>query len=267
MPPRWHASWPPVSDDPVLMWVFHQPDRDRKLACSFDFLAREALVPLGATYLLSGSCAAWTPPGTPQWPAERGERLTATLKQVCTDGGLERLGVLDAAMEGHHRREPLWYLGVIATIPEAQVQGLGTALLQQSLAAVDATGLPGYLESTNPRNLSLYRRHSFETKGEITLPDGPSLTCMWRPAAAMRSAQPTRGAVTKRSAGSCLSSREQLTLGPNARRFGFRWAESDDSVGFAGATFRPPKDLLHLGQRTAVAGDLDAAGRNGVRQA
>jgi GNAT superfamily N-acetyltransferase len=168
------------ADDPVLTWVFHEPGRTAKLACFFDFLAREALVPLCATYLLPGSCAAWTPPDPPPWPPERGERFAAVLGEVCTADDLARLDVLDTAMQEHHPGEPLWYLGVIATVPAAQGQGFGTALLEQTLAVVDRSHLPAYLESTNPRNAPLYQRHGFETTGLIELPNGPTLTKMWR---------------------------------------------------------------------------------------
>ena len=48
------------------------------------------------------------------------------------------------------------------------------------LAEADAEGLPCYLESSNPRNVSLYLRHGFVETGELPLPDGPSLIQMWR---------------------------------------------------------------------------------------
>jgi ribosomal protein S18 acetylase RimI-like enzyme len=83
-------------------------------------------------------------------------------------------------MQAHHPERRLWYLGVIATMPSSRGKGLGTALLEQSLQSIDNTGLPSYLESTNPRNVSLYQRHGFATTGRIELPDGPVLTKMWR---------------------------------------------------------------------------------------
>jgi hypothetical protein len=46
---------------------------------------------------------------------------------------------------------------------------------------LDAEGIPGYLESSNERNLPLYRRYGFEVTGEIVLPeDGPIIWPMWR---------------------------------------------------------------------------------------
>lgn len=168
------------ADDPVLTWVFEQPGRPAKAAAFFGFLAREALVPLGATYLLPGSCAAWVPPGTPSWPPDRVERFGAELGQVCTADEFARLGVLDDATREHHPPDPLWYLWFIGTVPAAQGQGRGAALLRRSLAVVDEARLPAYLESSNPRNVSLYQRHGFESVGLIEVPDGPTLTKMWR---------------------------------------------------------------------------------------
>ena len=169
-------------DDPVMTWVFEEPGRSAKLLALFRFLAAESHIPLGVTFLVPGSCAAWTPPGTPPWPDERGARLVTALAQVCTGGDLERLGVLDDATKAVHPIEPVWYLGVLATEPARRSRGGGTTLLTHALALVDADGLPAYLESTNPRNVSLYERHGFAATGTIALPGGPSLTAMSRPA-------------------------------------------------------------------------------------
>jgi GNAT superfamily N-acetyltransferase len=167
-------------EDPVMQWVFSEADRGVKLATMFDFLAREAQVPLGATYVSDGACAAWAPPGAPDWPDERTTRFLEEMQAVCRPDDFERLGVFDQLMRDHHPAEPHWYLGVLATRPERQGQGLGTELLHASLARVDEQGLPAYLESSNPRNVSLYLRHGFVATGEIQLPDGPLLTTMWR---------------------------------------------------------------------------------------
>jgi len=48
---------------------------------------------------------------------------------------------------------------------------------------VDADRLPAYLESTNPRNRTLYERHGFEVVEELSVPGGPVLMAMWRPSA------------------------------------------------------------------------------------
>ncbi len=169
-------------DDPVMCWLFSPEGRDAKLDQLFGFLAEESVVPLGATYLVPGGCAAWTPPGTPPWPEERAGRFGTAMAAVCTQADLERLGVCDEAMRASHPGERHWYLGQIATEPHRRGGGLGSTLLAHSLAVVDADHLPAYLESSNPRNIGLYERHGFSVTGSIDLPGGPPLIPMWRPA-------------------------------------------------------------------------------------
>jgi len=170
-------------EDPVLTWIFTEPWRGTKLQAFFDFLAREALVPLGGTYVVGGGCACWTPPDSPEWPPERGERMAALAEQHFTVEDRARMTELSELMRAHHPDESHWYLGLVAVEPARQGRGLGAALLEASLARVDADGLPAYLESTNPRNRTLYERHGFEAVEEIGPAGGPILTAMWRAAA------------------------------------------------------------------------------------
>ena len=171
-------------DDPVMSWVFRGDDEARaaKLLACFGFIAAEANVPLGATFVVDGGCACWTPsPGSDEWPLERGAAFAEVMHAVCDGADLDRLGVMGAAMAASHPSEPHWYLGSIATVRGRQGRGIGTALLRHSLAVVDGAGAPAYLESSNPRNVPLYERHGFVVTGRIDLPDGPPLIPMWRP--------------------------------------------------------------------------------------
>jgi GNAT superfamily N-acetyltransferase len=85
-------------------------------------------------------------------------------------------------MEGRHpRRPPHWYLVIMGVVPEWQGRGLGTALMLPGLQALDAEGMPAYLESSTPRSRALYERHGFAVRGEFNLPSsGPPLWQMWR---------------------------------------------------------------------------------------
>ena len=87
-------------------------------------------------------------------------------------------------MADYHPQEPCWYLPLIAADPAHTGQGLGAALMRHALAKVDADGLPAYLESSNPRNISLYQRYGFEVMGEIQAGSSPVMTPMIRPARA-----------------------------------------------------------------------------------
>ena len=48
------------------------------------------------------------------------------------------------------------------------------------VARCDREGLLAYLESSNPRNISLYERHGFEAVGEIQIGAAPVVTPMVR---------------------------------------------------------------------------------------
>ena len=83
-------------------------------------------------------------------------------------------------MGRYHPQEPHWYLPFIGVDPAQQVRGLGAMLLQVSLRRCDVAQLAAYLESTNPRNQSLYEQHGFEAIGEIKVGSCPPIFPMFR---------------------------------------------------------------------------------------
>jgi ribosomal protein S18 acetylase RimI-like enzyme len=78
--------------------------------------------------------------------------------------------------------EPHWHLAFIGVDPSAQGRGIGAALLHHVLPLVDAQGSQAYLESTNPRNITLYERFGFAVQEEIRIGSAPPLYPMVRPA-------------------------------------------------------------------------------------
>jgi ribosomal protein S18 acetylase RimI-like enzyme len=85
-------------------------------------------------------------------------------------------------MANYHPSEPHWYLPLIGVDPAHQGRGHGDALMTHALERCDRDHMPAYLESTNPRNISLYRRHGFEVLGRIQVGSSPPLIPMFRPA-------------------------------------------------------------------------------------
>ena len=139
----------------------------------------------GTVHLLDAACTAlWRGPDFDQVrPAsERMQDAEAPepAPSPFSDEEVERLIILGSVMAEGHPHEPHWYLNVVSTLPSRQGTGLGSTILQPVLAEADAEGRPCYLESSNPRNVSLYLRHGFVETGELPLPDGPSLIQMWR---------------------------------------------------------------------------------------
>jgi len=176
--------------DPVLAWVLRDDDRRlEQLTSIFTGMVHDMLPDGGVVDLAGDACAAfWR---TPDY--EHGRMAADRVADVMEEPGsahdapaplsaeeLERLGVLGEVMRDHHPHEPHWYLNVVSTLPGHQGRGLGAAALQPVLERCDADGTRAYLESTNPRNRTLYLRQGFVEADELQIPDGPAMLQMWR---------------------------------------------------------------------------------------
>jgi GNAT superfamily N-acetyltransferase len=122
--------------------------------------------------------ALWLPPGV---EPDR-EPLAAVMQSTLAPEQLEKASAVFEQMAAYHPHEPHWYLPLIGVDPARQGRGLGDALMAHALARCDRDHMPAYLESSNPRNIPLYRRHGFEPLGEIRSGDSPSLVPMLRKA-------------------------------------------------------------------------------------
>lgn len=172
-------------DDPVMTWAL--PDDDRRLAqltVMFRGLAEDCLPERGHVLVADAASACFWRDPTFDHHAEADAGTEG-------DGGGDgpspfspdeqaRFGILSTAMHEAHPGDAHWYLNVVATLPSHRSRGLGAAVLAPILAEADAAGVPCYLESTNPRNRTLYHRHGFEDMGDIQLDDGVSMRQMWR---------------------------------------------------------------------------------------
>ena len=118
----------------------------------------------------------WLPPGIHPDVAA----LEETFRASAEPQHLDDLLTTFEKMDEWHPEEPHWYLPIIGVEPNAQGSGLGGALMRHATARADRDGLPAYLESSNPRNISLYERHGFEAMGEIRIGQGPLVTPMFR---------------------------------------------------------------------------------------
>jgi GNAT superfamily N-acetyltransferase len=120
--------------------------------------------------------ALWLPPGV--HPDD--DALRELLERTALPALLADLHVMFERMATFHPVEPHWYLPLIGVDPAHQGKGCGAALLSYALAQCDRDRLPAYLESTNPRNVSLYKRHGFEELGTIQVGHSPPLVPMLR---------------------------------------------------------------------------------------
>jgi GNAT superfamily N-acetyltransferase len=99
------------------------------------------------------------------------EQIGRAIRRQC---GAECLARLDRLLAAFDRQlpQPCWArIEFLAVAPGQQGRGIGGALLAQTLAHCRHHGCPGVaLETGEPRNLALYRRHGLQQRGGLTLP-------------------------------------------------------------------------------------------------
>jgi ribosomal protein S18 acetylase RimI-like enzyme len=171
------------ADDPVMRHVFRNQARQPKaMRAYFTSQMRGDYLPFGGCYTTDDhrGAAVWGPAGKPLLTGTAGIlNLVKVLPFVITH--LKSTLDMISLIESMHPHEPHWYLATLGTDPEAQGQGIGSALMRPVLEHCDAEGWPAYLESSKERNVPFYRRHGFEVVKEVPLPDnGPSIWTMWR---------------------------------------------------------------------------------------
>jgi ribosomal protein S18 acetylase RimI-like enzyme len=164
--------------DPPARWLF--PAVHQYLATMpgvVGAFAGAALANESAYYVDAyAGVALWLPPGIQ--PDE--DALTSLFRRNLREDRLETAFALFDQMGKYHPEEPHWYLPFIAVDPIHQGRGYGSALMKHALQRCDREQKLAYLESSNPRNLSLYIRHGFKIIATITMADSPPLIPMLR---------------------------------------------------------------------------------------
>lgn len=116
---------------------------------------------------------------------EGGDEETAFAQRVleaCGEFGKQFL-ILDELFSANHpSTESHEYLMFVGVRSERQNEGVGTALLCDRFVELDESRTPAYLEASSLENRRLYGRLGFEPMCTLTLPGGPDLWPMWRPA-------------------------------------------------------------------------------------
>lgn len=126
--------------------------------------------------------AVWLPPGEPEMRAEEEAAFGPLLAALLGPRADEVHTLLDRFDEHHPGSEPHYYLSLWATHRDHAGHGLGSALIEENLARVDAERMPAYLESTNAANLPRYEALGFRPLAEFGPLGGPVITTMWRDA-------------------------------------------------------------------------------------
>jgi GNAT superfamily N-acetyltransferase len=166
------------TDDPVERWLY--PELQQYLIHFPVFLRAfggKAFDEQTAWSL--GDCSAvalWLPPGT----EPDGDKISKVLTEsVSPDKHGDLFSVLQR-MDVAHPTYSHWYLPWFGVDAALQGRGLGGQLMKACLMVVDASHLPAYLETPNPRNITFYERHGFEVTGEAQAGACPPVVFMLR---------------------------------------------------------------------------------------
>lgn len=118
--------------------------------------------------------AMWDPPGKSDAASGYAESVWARYRAIAGEDASDRLARYKEAVAAAYPAEPYWYLGVLATDPKRQREGLATAVLAPTLEEADRLGIPCCLETSTAKNRLFYERRGFTQATEIILPGGPA---------------------------------------------------------------------------------------------
>ncbi|WP_458746436.1 GNAT family N-acetyltransferase [Candidatus Nitrosocosmicus sp. T] len=164
--------------DPVSRWIWPSP---QKYLSSVEDFARayggKAFSNKTAYFVGDYSGAAlWLPNGVePDFDTMMAILQATSSKEAQTDGPevFEKMG-------GFHPTEPHWYLPLLGVDPFYHGKGLGTALMGYTTDIFDKENIVAYLESSNEKNITLYKRHGFESLGIVQVNTSPTIYPMMR---------------------------------------------------------------------------------------
>lgn len=159
--------------DPALSWIV--PDAARRKAV-LRGLFRSVVPADGKAGVVTHSqgnesAALWRAPG--QADASFGEFVATMLPMLAVFRScLPRALSVSNGISAHRPQGNYWYLHYIGVRPDHQGKGFGGHLIRERIAVADVVGMPCWLETATPENVSLYQRFGFAIATEWDVPSG-----------------------------------------------------------------------------------------------
>ena len=168
------------ADDPVIRWMYSGDETYRSAFPRFLRAFGGPAFDEGTVFLERDrrAGAMWIAPGSAPDDLAIQQCLLDTVAEDRQGDLFEVFGAMEAA----HPRFQHWYLPWFGTDAAWQSQGVGGSFLERCLEFVDASHLPAYLETPNPRNIPFYERHGFRVIGQAQHGDCPPVGFMLREA-------------------------------------------------------------------------------------
>jgi len=167
-------------DDPLTVYLIPDQTRRNNLCYGFEYYLRMAIVSGAESYTSSHNCegiAVWQDSlkkepfglvfrgGNPFLPFRCGIRYIMS----GLDANRLSIKIRRKYAPKHHL-----YLSLLAVHPDHQGMGYSSQLLKPMFSKLDSVNLPCFLDTQNPKNVSLYQRFGFnivhETKFDNVVP-------------------------------------------------------------------------------------------------
>ena len=123
----------------------------------------------------------WEGPGRDDGPVADPEEVWARYQGLAGEQASARLAAYRSAVAAAAPAERYWYLGVLATRPERQREGLASAVLAPVLEQADQVGIACCLETSTETNLRFYEKRGFLETTEVAIAGGPPTWWLRRP--------------------------------------------------------------------------------------
>jgi GNAT superfamily N-acetyltransferase len=149
--------------DPAVRWFFPDEDTYEADAAAMAGHLFDQRVGHGTVWVADGGAAIamWDPPRSPAGDGVEHPPQTG------------RFGQYQAVVHTKMPKIPHWYLGVLATHPDHWGRRLGRSVMAAGLERAAADGLPAYLETSNPRNVDVYRSAGFDVAEHLMVDELP----------------------------------------------------------------------------------------------
>jgi GNAT superfamily N-acetyltransferase len=161
------------ADDPA--WSFFFGDAYDQLASQFAGVLFDTRVSSGDVWVTDEltAVAMWEPPAGAKRSSEDTEQLWNAFHTLAGAAVWQRLSEYEQAVGAARPSTPYWYLGVLATRPDHQGEGLGTAVMAPVLEKADSDGIDCCLETSTVRNLDFYEGRGFRDVTAVHVASGP----------------------------------------------------------------------------------------------
>jgi GNAT superfamily N-acetyltransferase len=161
------------AQDPA--WAFMLGDEYERLAPQFAGALFDIRLVSHSVWVSDdlAAVAMWDPPERSEESVEHGRRLWARYREVAGEAAFARHTSYNAAVAAASPAGSYWYLGVLATEPSRQREGLAGTVLGPVLEQADRAGLSCCLETSTTGNRRFYERRGFTQATDVVLPDGP----------------------------------------------------------------------------------------------